>query len=61
MNQTRNSRLTPNAKAIRKGMTPEERRLWYDFLKRMPVTVNRQKVFGRYIVGFYGAAAIHEC
>ncbi|MBE5795885.1 MAG: endonuclease domain-containing protein [Clostridiales bacterium] len=57
MNQTRNSRLTPNAKALRKGMTPEERRLWYDFLKKLPVTVNRQKVIGRYIVDFYCAAA----
>ena len=38
-------------------MTKEERRLWYDFLKRLPVTVNRQKVIGRYIVDFYCASA----
>ena len=57
MNQTRNSRLTPNAKALRKSMMPEERHLWYDFLKMLPVTVNRQKVFGRYIVDFYCASA----
>ena len=57
MNQTSNSRLTPNAKALRKAMTPEERHLWYDFLKTLPVTVNRQKVIGRYIVDFYCASA----
>ena len=57
MNRTRNNSLTPNAKALRKGMTPEERRLWYDFLKKLPVTVNRQKVIGRYIVDFYCASA----
>ncbi len=34
-------------------MTPEERHLWYDFLKQLPITVNRQKVFGNYIVDFY--------
>ena len=57
MNQTRNAKLTPNAKTLRKTMTQEERRLWYDCLKRLPVTVNRQKVIGRYIVDFYCASA----
>ena len=38
-------------------MTKEERRLWYDFLKQLPVTVNRQKVIGRFIVDFYCASA----
>ena len=38
-------------------MTKEERRLWYDFLKQLPVTVNRQKVIGHYIVDFYCASA----
>lgn len=36
-------------------MTPEEKHLWYDFLKLLPVTVNRQKVIGKYIVDFYCA------
>ena len=57
MNQTSNHRLTPNAKTLRKAMTPEERHLWYDFLKKLSVTVNRQKVIGRYIVDFYCASA----
>ena len=34
-------------------MTKEEKKLWYDFLKKLPVTVNRQKVLYRYIVDFY--------
>ena len=38
-------------------MTKEERRLWYEFLKQLPVTVNRQKVIGNYIVDFYCASA----
>ena len=33
-------------------MTGEERRLWYDFLKNLPVTVHRQKIIGKYIVDF---------
>ena len=38
-------------------MTPEERHLWYDFLKKIPVTIHRQKVIGTYIVDFYCASA----
>ena len=34
-------------------MTPEEKHLWYDFLKKLPVTVKRQKNIGNYIIDFY--------
>ena len=34
-------------------MTDEEKHLWYDFLKKLPFTVNRQKNIGNYIVDFY--------
>ena len=34
-------------------MTKEERHLWYDFMRDLPVRVHRQKVIGRYIVDFY--------
>ncbi|MBQ2968269.1 MAG: endonuclease domain-containing protein [Clostridia bacterium] len=57
MNKTNNKNLTGNAKALRKNMTKEEKHLWYDFLKNLPVTVNRQKVIGSYIVDFYIASA----
>ena len=38
-------------------MTPEERHLWYDFLKDYPVRFLRQKVIDGYIVDFYCASA----
>ncbi len=56
MNKTYNPCLTKNAKNLRKNMTKEERHLWYDFLKDLPVTVNRQKVMGIYIADFYIAS-----
>ena len=34
-------------------MTPEEKHLWYDFLRKLPITVNRQKNIGNYIVDFF--------
>ena len=57
MNRLNNSSLTSNAQSLRKGMTKEERKLWYDFLKKLPVTINRQKTIGKYIVDFYCAEA----
>ena len=57
MNKTHNEKLTANAKTLRKNMTKEERHLWYDFLKMLPMTVHRQKVIGNYIVDFYVAEA----
>ena len=57
MNTTNNSKLTGNSKVLRKNMTKEERHLWYDFLKTLSVTVNRQKVIGNYIVDFYIASS----
>ena len=53
MNGTYNKKLVPNAQKLRKNMTKEERHLWYDFLKDLPVMVHRQKVIGPYIVDFY--------
>ncbi len=57
MNLTNNPKLKRNAQKLRREMTKEERHLWYDFLKALPVTVNRQKVIGSYIVDFYCASA----
>ena len=57
MNQSNNPKLKPNAQKLRREMTKEERHLWYDFLKQLPVTINRQKVIGSYIVDFYCASA----
>ncbi len=48
-----NKKLVSNAKALRKNMTPEEKHLWYDFLKQLPFNVRRQHNIENYIVDFY--------
>ena len=48
-----NKSLTPNARELRKNMTPEEKHLWYDFLKKLPFNVHRQHNIENYIVDFY--------
>ena len=48
-----NKENIPLAKALRKNMTPWERKLWYDFLRGYPVRFQRQKAVGNYIVDFY--------
>ena len=45
------------AKYLRKTMTPEERKLWFLFLKTYPIRFRRQQAIGNYIVDFYCAKA----
>ena len=52
-----NKQLVSNAQNLRKNMTPEEKHLWYDFLRKFPVRFQRQKAIGNYIVDFYCAKA----
>ena len=56
MNKKYNGTLIGKAKRLRREMTKEERHLWYDCLKQLPVTVHRQKVLGNFIVDFYIAS-----
>ena len=57
MGELYNKSLRGNARVLRENMTKEERHLWYDFLKQLPVMVHRQKIIGAYIVDFYVAEA----
>ncbi len=57
MSKFHSKELKPISRTLRKNMTEEERRLWYVFLKNLPVTVHRQKVFGKYVLDFYCASA----
>ena len=50
MSYKRTKALVGTAQKSRKQMTDEEKHLWYDFLKKLPITVNRQKNIDNYIV-----------
>jgi len=52
-----NRNLTPAARELRKNMTPQEKQLWYQFLRRYPVRILKQKVIGNFIADFYCAKA----
>ena len=45
------------AKDLRKNMTRQERKLWYEFLRDYKPRFQRQKAIGDYIVDFYCAKA----
>ncbi len=57
MSKEYNKRLVKYSQELRKNMTKEEQRLWYNYLRFLPVGINRQKVIGNYIVDFYCASA----
>ena len=51
-----NKKLIPRAKELRKNMTKEERKLWFDFLKtNHSLKWVTQKVIENYIVDFYSS------
>ena len=52
-----NKEIIPLAKSLRSNMTPEEKHLWYDFLRQFPIRFQRQKAIGNYIADFYCAKA----
>ncbi|MBQ7151331.1 MAG: endonuclease domain-containing protein [Synergistaceae bacterium] len=46
--------LVDRARELRRNMTPQERRLWYSFLKDYPsAKFYRQRSIGSYIADFY--------
>ena len=55
--KTYNKGIIPLAKELRANMTPEEKHLWYDFLREYPIRFQRQKTIGNYIADFYCARA----
>ena len=47
-----NHKLKQRAREMRKNGTPQENKLWYEFLRRHPCTFLRQKPLDNYIVDF---------
>ena len=63
MNSEENKRL-PRKKSLktlssnlRNNATPQENKLWYEFLRTYPVRFNRQRIVGNFIPDFYCAKA----
>ena len=50
---TKRQILSERANRMRKQMTKEERKLWFEFLANYPINFVNQKVIGNYIVDFY--------
>ncbi len=48
-----NQKLKGFARNGRKNQTPEERRVWYDYLNKVTPRFHRQRIIDSYIVDFY--------
>ncbi len=51
----RDKKLRPYSTQLRNEPTPQERRLWYGFLRTASPQWNRQRIIGDYIVDFFCA------
>lgn len=49
----RNKNLKNLSSELRKNSTPQENKLWYEFLRMYPVRFNRQRIIGNFIADFY--------
>jgi len=49
----RNKKLNQRAIELRKNMTPQESRLWFNFLRNYPINIYRQRIIGNYTADFY--------
>ena len=49
----RNKNLKERSAELRKNATPEENKIWYEFLRTYQVRINRQRIIGNYIADFY--------
>jgi len=47
-----NRKLKPRAQELRRDATPQENKLWYEFLRGHPCPFTRQKTIDSYIVDF---------
>ena len=48
--------LKPRSQSLRRDPSPAERKLWFEFLRDLPVKFTRQKPLGHYIADFYCAS-----
>ena len=57
MHVKRNFRMLDQAKELRRNMTSQEKKLWYQFLRDYPVGVYKQRIIESFIADFYCATA----
>ena len=53
MRYPRSPKNLVNARSLRRKMTPQERHLWYDFLRYCRPRFRRQELIGPYIADFF--------
>ncbi|NLA66573.1 MAG: endonuclease domain-containing protein [Leucobacter sp.] len=49
----RDKQMRSRSTELRNNATKEENHLWYDYLRAYPVRFCRQRIIGKYIVGFF--------
>ncbi len=53
----KNYKYLTRAKELRRDMTPQERKLWYMFLREYPTKIYKQRIIESFIADFYCASA----
>ena len=48
----KNNKMLPVARRLRREMTPQEKTLWYQFLRSYPVKIYKQRIIESFVVDF---------
>ena len=57
MTVKKNGQMLPQARELRRDMTPQERKLRYLFLRKYPIKIYKQRIIDSFVVDFYCASA----
>ena len=49
----KNNELLNIARILRRNMTRHEKHLWYDFLRKYPIKIYKQRIIDNYVADFY--------
>ncbi len=53
----KNGEMLPRARELRREMTPQENKLWYQFLRHYPIKIYKQRIIESFIADFYCSRA----
>lgn len=49
----KNNKLLHIARMLRRNMTRQEKHLWYDYLRKYPIKIYKQRIIDNFIADFY--------
>ena len=53
----KDQKMLPRARELRHNMTPQEKKLWFQFLRQYPIKIYKQRIIESFVADFYCSRA----